>query len=365
MSRDSVIVHVIPGGSENRLLQNIISSATENFGVIALSSPDKFIEDWARLKNLSYRNLSLNPSLRKPISVIIAAIKLHQLLREVKPTHVYFHSFIPSLLSTLIFFFRKNCVFIPVRHHNIVHHILKKTIYIQLDRLIGCFSDAIVAVSNSVKETMGAEKTRLSKVHVIFNAMKFERYERTRIFDGEAPKLLAIGRIDWQKNYPALIQMVFLVKQIYPEVKLEILGDGNSKLKVDLKSQITQLDLDMNIEFLGWRDNVSDYLAKADLFVHSALDEACPLVLLEALAAEIPIVSTGNGGCKDVLEGFYGLVDTGNSRLFADAVVNALHESVQLNARAKEIRILALHKFNVTKMSEEYVELTYKVRSKN
>jgi len=365
MSQESVIVHVIPGGSENRLLQNIISTATENLGVIALSSPDQFIEDWARSQKLSYWNLNLNLSLKNPLRMIVAGIKMHQLLRKIKPTHVYFHSFIPSLLSTLIFYFRKDCVFIPVRHHNIVHYILKKPIYIQLDRFIGCFSDAIVAVSNSVKDTMGAEKTRLSKVHVIFNAMKFERYKRTRIFDGEAPKLLAIGRIDWQKNYPALIQMIFLVKQIYPGVKLEILGDGNPKLKADLKNQITRLDLDMNIEFLGWRENVSDYLAKADLFVHSALDEACPLVLLEALAAEIPIVSTGNGGCKDVLEGFYELVDTGNSRLFADAVVNALHKSVQLNARAKEIRILALHKFNVTKMSEEYVELTFKVRSKN
>jgi glycosyltransferase involved in cell wall biosynthesis len=365
MPQDSVIVHVIPGGSENRLLQNIVSTATENFGVIALSSPDQFIEDWARLQKLSYWNLNLNLSLKKPFSVIVAAIKMHQLLRKVKPTHVYFHSFIPSLLSTLIFFFRKDSVFIPVRHHNIVHHILKKTIYIQLDRFIGCFSDAIVAVSNSVKETMGAEKTRLSKVHVIFNAMKFERYERTRIFDGETPKLLAIGRIDWQKNYPALIQMVFLVKQKYPGVKLEILGDGNLKLKADLQDQIMQLDLDSNIDFLGWRDNVSDYLAKADLFVHSALDEACPLVLLEALAAEIPIVSTGNGGCKDVLEGFYELVDTSDSRIFADAVLNALHETVLSNARAKEIRLLALHKFNVPKMSKEYVDLTFRVRSKN
>lgn len=365
MTRERVIVHVIPGGSENRLLQNILLNSTENSSVISLSWPDQYIEDWARSQNIPYWNLYQELSLRNPFKMILAAIKMYRLFKEVNPTHVYFHSFMPSLLSTLIFLFRKKTIFIPVRHHNLVHHILRKLLYIHLDRLIGKFSDALVAVSDSVKKTMGTEGTTLIKVHVIFNAMSFEKYSRIKIFDRNAPKLLAIGRIDWQKNYPDLIQMVYLVKENYPKVILQILGEGDPKLKSELVEQISQLGLEENISFLGWRQNVSEFFAEADLFVHSALDEACPLVLLEALAAEIPIVSTGNGGCKDVLDGFYESVDTNASRVFAAAVINALNENQELNRRAKGIKLLAMEKFNVAKMSRDYVDLTARLRGKN
>ncbi|CAN2225738.1 RfaG Glycosyltransferase [Candidatus Nanopelagicaceae bacterium] len=365
MKRERVIVHVVPGGSENRLLQNIFFNSPENSNIISLSWPDKYIGDWTSSQNIPYWNLNQELSLRKPLNLIVIAIRMQQLFKEINPTHVYFHSFMPSLLSALIFPFRKETQFIPVRHHNLVHHILRKSLYIRLDRFIGKFSDAVVAVSDSVKETIGIDGTPLTKVHVIFNAMSFERYSRNKVLDKDAPKLLAIGRIDWQKNYPDMIHMLSLVKDKYPGVTLQILGDGDSKLKGKLLEQVSQLGLEENISFLGWRENVSEFFADADLFVHSALDEACPLVLLEALAAEIPIVSTGNGGCKDVLDGFYESVDTSSRQVFAAAVINGIEQNEELNRRAKEIKRPAMEKFNVAKMSRDYVDLTLKLRGKN
>ena len=365
MPSSDLVLHVIPGASENRLLQNILSGSKNNLGIISLTGPDSFIEDWANVCQIPYWNLNLKIDTRNPLRLILNAIKLHSVLRKIQPVSVFFHSFGPSLLSALIYPIRSKCLYIPVRHHNKVHHLEDKKLFIGLDKFIGFFSDAIVAVSNSVKETILLEGTPESKVHVIFNAMDFKAHERSKTLDLKEPRLLAIGRIDWQKNYPSIIEMLQQVKETYPQVKLDVLGAGGVDLRNELQAQIIRLHLQDNMVFHGWKENVSDYFANADIFIHAALDEACPLVLLEALGAGIPIVSTGNGGCKDVLDGFYESVDTSKSRLFADAVLNAIDESVQLDARATEIRILAMQKFNVAKMSKEYIDLIIKVRGNN
>jgi len=185
------------------------------------------------------------------------------------------------------------------------------------------------------------------------NVMANEDRSFRRFFE-DAFVIGTIGRLSHEKGIEFLIQSMIDLKTCNNNLKLVVLGDGEDKAK--LTSMIYKEALDDKILLAGYRNNATDYLPFFDLFVLPSLTEGLPITILEAMQAERPIVATRVGGIPEVLgNGRYGvLVEPGNSKALADAVLDVRRNPNMACERAKEARKLALTRYSSDRMAKEY-----------
>lgn len=150
--------------------------------------------------------------------------------------------------------------------------------------------------------------------------------------------LLAVGRLDTQKDYPNLINAVHFLSKNRKDFKLFIAGDG--PLKDDLKQRIDELNLTDVIQFLGIRRDTPSLMSAADVFVLSSAWEGFGLVVAEAMACERLVVATDCGGVKEVIGETNFLVPPKNFQALANALERALelsvNERLELGIKARQ-----------------------------
>ncbi len=140
----------------------------------------------------------------------------------------------------------------------------------------------------------------------------------------QPPVLVAVGRLQMQKDYPTLIRAFAQVRQSR-RARLLILGEGKERLM--LEALIKKLGLEQDVSLPGFVMNPYAYMARASLFVLSSRWEGLPTVLIEALCCGTPVVSMDcPSGPREILRGGkYGpLVPVGNADALARAIETTL-----------------------------------------
>jgi glycosyltransferase involved in cell wall biosynthesis len=203
--------------------------------------------------------------------------------------------------------------------------------------------DRIVAVSQGVADDLFAIAPRArSRTTVIPNASVPDAVATLAsgpcahpyYADHAGPVLIACGRLTEPKDYPTLLRALALVRQRH-QARLIILGDG--PLGPSLRELAGNLGLDDAVSFNGYVDNPYAYVSRATIFVLSSLWEGFPLVVAEALACGVAIVSTDcKHGPSEILEGGrYGvLVPPGNPPALAEAIGDLLDDPARRQALA-------------------------------
>jgi 1,2-diacylglycerol 3-alpha-glucosyltransferase len=118
----------------------------------------------------------------------------------------------------------------------------------------------------------------------------------------DRPVLLFVGRVAHEKNIEFLIEVVDRVRKELATVLLVVAGEGPAL--ESLKREVSRLGLNANVMFIGYLDRhkaLNNCYRAADVFVFSSRTETQGLVLLEAMAQGVPVVSTAELGTRDVL----------------------------------------------------------------
>jgi len=169
------------------------------------------------------------------------------------------------------------------------------------------------------------------------------------LFKTNHPVILGVGTLKPQKDFYTLIKAFnFLLKKI--PIKLALVGDGEDR--ESLEAYVNKLGIREHVTFYGQVNDVSKYFVKADIFVHSSFYDGMPLVLLEALAAGIQIVSTDTPfGPKEILQnGIYGdVIKIGDFKGMAEKIEFRLHNKIP-----KEQLINRANEFSIDKVAKEY-----------
>jgi glycosyltransferase involved in cell wall biosynthesis len=110
---------------------------------------------------------------------------------------------------------------------------------------------------------------------------------------------LAVGRFEVAKDYPNMLRAFATVHQRHPRAVLLLVGRGT--LQAESEALAQALGLEEAVRFLGVRQDVPELMSAADAYVMSSAWEGMPMVLLEAAAAGLPIVSTVVGGNDEVV----------------------------------------------------------------
>lgn len=167
------------------------------------------------------------------------------------------------------------------------------------------------------------------------------------------PRLIMVATLEPHKDHDTLVRAMPLVLRAVPDAELLLAGDG--VLKPDLVRLCASLGLGDAVAFLGSRRDVPSLLGLSDVFVFSTTrEEGLGTVLIEALAAGLPIVATDVPACRELLDGQWGtLVPPHDPEALATAVISALRvvRTVDEPARSKY-----LEKFTPARMIAGYLK---------
>jgi len=172
------------------------------------------------------------------------------------------------------------------------------------------------------------------------------------------PLLVAVGRLDPEKNMPLLFRAIGRIVREQP-VTLYVLGEGCER--PHLESLIRSLGLESHIHLPGFQRNPYAYVKRADLFVLSSDYEGFANVLVEAMAVGTPVVATDCPyGPREVLaDGQYGrLVPPGDEAALAQAILCSLRDRARHDkARAARFAQRRADEFSVERIVPQYEQL--------
>ena len=345
-------IHVVPGDARNQLVEEIIDSNLINYGVVAIYSKDLSMQQKCLELGISFHTLGFA---KKNLTLQFFALLLFVL--KTRPKSLFLHSFYPSLLGLGLVYLCPFTKIVSVRHHNAVHILSKNRKGVFLDRLIARISFRTIAVSNAVKNTMIGQGCKEEKIVVIHNGIsprKFNREKISPVMDTSSLNLLAVGRLDWQKNYETMLLVASELKKRRIDFTLSILGTGNESYSASLFEKTRLLEVTDCVQWHGWQSNIEYWFTKSNIFLHTAVDEACPLVLIEALLAGVPIVASDAGGSAEVIEGFATSCSVDDIRSYVDQLVFIWKNIDEYKLKAQNQIPAVEAKFSALRMRRDY-----------
>ncbi len=234
--------------------------------------------------------------------------------------------------------------------------------------IAGRLVHAFVAVS---EETANVARKRHEvsqrRLFVIDNGIELSKFHpdadaRARIrrelgVVGDACVIGTVGRIAAEKDHARLVRAA--APLLGPETHLAIAGDG--PLLPALREQVHQLGVSKFAHLLGVRRDVPAVLNAFDVFAMSSVTEGLPLVIPEAMATGLPVVSTNVGGIPNVIdEGQTGFLVADEAGLH-DRLAALVHDPALRRACGERARHAAVNRFSAERMQREYLQLYSRV----
>ena len=236
----------------------------------------------------------------------------------------------------------------------------KNRTYEALQRFAFRRFNAVVAVSQPQADQLRASGVSDHRVHLIPNALArhtapLSRDDARRALGLPAEGLLAgwVGRVSREKGVDIFIDALASLSDRV--IQGAILGDGPERAAEQARAEAVA---PARFLWLGAVPNAARYFAAFDLFVMSSRTEGLPMVLLEAMAAGIPIVTTNVGGIPQLLSPSEGvLVPPEDPKALAAAMRAALDNRNATAARAHAAQLRQHNDFNVGPWSDRYETL--------
>ncbi|GAA4221505.1 glycosyltransferase involved in cell wall biosynthesis [Sagittula marina] len=167
-----------------------------------------------------------------------------------------------------------------------------------------------------------ANQIHWDRFHVIHCGVDPSRYTSA---PHDAQNMLFVGRLAGVKGVPVLLRAIALLRHTHPDLRLTLIGDGPERAAIDAYAR--QLDMHPFITFMGYRSQaeVAEELSRTDLFVLPSFAEGVPVVLMEAMASGVPVVTTRIAGVSELVRDNAGtLVAPGDADALAQAIADTL-----------------------------------------
>lgn len=174
----------------------------------------------------------------------------------------------------------------------------------------------------------------------------------------------SVARLDPVKALPTLVEAVAIAGRTNSRLRLVVVGEGPERASVE--AAIQQHDAADRVRLLGHRDDVRTWLPGLDAFANASTSEGISLTLLEAMAAELPIVATAVGGTPEVVaDGETGrLVPSRDAAALAAALVEMAAEPSRAQAWGRAGRQRLLAHFTIDEMVRRYEAVYREIASR-
>lgn len=223
-------------------------------------------------------------------------------------------------------------------HHGYTTTDLKMRAYNQLNRWSLPSARRVIAVCRPFADQLsrvGVQPERLVVCHnsivrpsPITEDQRSVLRQKLNLVNGERV-VLSVGRLSREKGHTDLVAALAVLRELDPELRLKliIIGEGPTRAQVERVAQ--QAGLTDRVTFLGQISDVQPYYAIADALALPSHSEGSPNVLLEAMAAGIPVVASAVGGVPEIAvdESSALLVPARDTQKFARALYRVLTDT--------------------------------------
>ena len=309
-------LHLGYGGIEN-CISNLANSLVDDYEVNIVSTYKLYEKPVFKLNDkikIKYLMTDLKPN-KQELKQSLKKLKLITFFKELKKSLK-----ILKLKKNLMIEAIKNCdsdVIISTRdiHNNWLskygrdktlkigwehnhHHNNKRYINKVTKSVLGL--DYFVLVSKDLTKFY-SEKLKDKKVKCVYipNSINFFPQEKAKL---ETENLISIGRLSHEKGYLDLIDIFKELHQKYPDSKLNIIGDGPDRKKIEKKIRDNKLEDYIILHGFQEKEYINKYLEKSSVYIMTSYTESFGLVLLEAFAYGIPCVAYSSAeGANEII----------------------------------------------------------------
>lgn len=321
-----MIIHLITrlalGGAQQQVVQitsNLIKSNKKTMIITglsdstSLSAKDNKLLELGLKKNIKIEVIDELSDKISPLKDFISTIKISRLLQKYKPTILHIHSSKTGVLGRLL-----KVIFRDIK---IIYHVhgwsfsrsdgikakliflLEKYLYYLTDKYIFVCEQDLIDFINK-----GGNKNIENKSQVIYpgttfldktKIIKFKKQLRQKLGLDENDLLIGtVGRVDFQKNPEKFLEIAKNYISENQNVKFLWIGKGSSRKKII--DSIKLLNLEKQIIFPGFVEDIEPYFSIFDIFLLTSRYEGLPITIVKSLSLEIPVVSFKINGVNDL-----------------------------------------------------------------
>jgi glycosyltransferase involved in cell wall biosynthesis len=354
-----VTTSMMRGGAETQvfLIARELHAQGAEVSIVSMRDPEAY---GAELADLGIDLVSLG--MERGRADVRAIARLAAIVRRRRPDVVHAHMLHASLLARVARPLAWAPVLISTAHSLSEAAAWRHAAYRLTDPLCTLTTAVCEACAERHVE-VGAVPKR--KIRVVPNGIEVQAYgvdrnERQRIRQelgvGDEFLWLAVGRLEPEKDYPTMLRAVAEARSSGPACTLLVAGEGADRDAIVAARDRLGLG-DEAVRFLGARTDVPRLMAAADGYLMSSVTEALPLVLLEASAAGLPIVTTRVGGTPEmVTEGRNGdLAAVGDASGLASRMIRLAEIDLPTRvAMGAEGRRLVEERFEIGKVAQRW-----------
>ena len=288
-------------------------------------------------------------------------IKLGKHLRRAKPDVLLTakdHAVKAAVLAS-----RLSRTYIPVFHKatNTLSVTLRRPLKRYFSRLLYSWTNKIIANSSGVKDDLVTNfRMNPDDIVVIFNPVLTtdipqridKEPEHIWLAKKDVPVILGVGRLTTSKDFITLVEAFGQVRK-YRLCRLMILGEGPERTHIESKAK--ELGLQDDVALPGYIEDPLPWMSHSNVFVLSSRYEGLSNVLIEAIAAGSPVISTNcpSGSAEILQNGRLGpLVPVGDAKAMADAI-----DSVLSNPPAPKLLREGLDRFRSDLVAKQYLQV--------
>jgi len=295
-----------------------------------------------------------------------AVWKLREIFQDFKPTIINIHDYssLPYAALANLFFLNVPLMFTA---HGLLYEGFGKLQ--KRYRFFSKFLSRFSAVSNAVADRHRSYLDWLKEILVIPNGVpeiKKGDSSRDQIrnelgMDAHDIFFLAVGNPRPEKGFEDLIQAAVELKSMITgrfRFKIAVAGklSDNEYCRM-LLAAVDAEDLKDCFAFLGFRSDTPALYSAADIFVLSSRSEGLPMVILEAMTAQLPVIATRVGGIPDAVGQSALLVDPQDPGVLAAAMHELMTNPNERDSFAKKGRALVREKYSMEKMVDAYIQV--------
>ena len=372
MSQPFRILHLITsldvGGVENQLAKVVSAYDRDSFSpsVCCLSHKGEIGEELERrgipVQVLGEEPTSFNPRLLG---------KLCHLLQTERVAILRAHKYHSAFYGVLAARMAKVGAIVPSYH---LPQAIRKPKRRLMIRFLSRLSDGVVAVSFAVKGNLTGMGVPESKIRVIHNGVDLREFQdmvprETAREELDIPRgkwvIGGIGRMKAQKGYGYLLRALpWLEKAGLSDYWVLLVGDG--KARADLEQEAREMGCAEKVRFLGMRRDIPRLLRSLDVFAFPSLWEGFGTSLVEAMAAEIPVVASDLPCVREIIpdERYGFLVPAEDARALAERMMEVWKYGAEGKSRVLAARDRAFESFSLTRVVKSYQDLFHEIMAR-
>lgn len=225
-------------------------------------------------------------------------------------------------------------------------------------------ADAVVALCRQSVIEAKEEGFSDNQMICIPNGVDTGRFKPSSRYPDKRARIVCVGRLVEIKGVDILMDAFRLLYDEGIRLKLEIFGEGQEKNR--LEENARYLGISEDVIFHGVIQDLENYLDNACVFVQPSLAEGMSNVILEAMAAGLPVVATRTGGAPDIIQdGINGLlVEPGSAEQIRHAVKKVISDEPFAQKLGKQARKTIEEKYSIDIVVDRYLELYNKILNK-